>query len=139
MCSLRRTGMNKLHAKRETVDGHSFPSQAEAKRYRELRLLEKAGKIRYLILQPRFDMPIGARYTPDFEYDGANGEHFVEEVKGMRTEAFNLRLKCFHFFFPSVKLLINGVDSRAKQARKRQNKKIAAPGADREKINLAKG
>ena len=128
----RREGTlkNKLNAKRETVDGHSFPSQAEAKRYRELRLLEKAGKIRYLILQPRFDMPIGARYTPDFEYEGVNGERFVEEVKGMRTEAFNLRLKCFHYFYPSVKLLINGVDSRAKKT-KRRNKKIAAPGADR--------
>ena len=125
---------NKLHAKRETVDGHSFPSQAEAKRYRELRLMEKAGKITKLILQPRFDMPIGARYTPDFEYE-FKGVRIVEEVKGMRTEAFELRLKCFHFFYPSMTLLINGVDSRAKKTRMKRTRGPTKSA----KINLAKG
>lgn len=37
-----------------TVDGILFASQAEARRYGELKLLEKAGEIRGLILQPRF-------------------------------------------------------------------------------------
>ena len=111
--------MNKFSAQRETVDGISFASKAEAKRYRELKMLERAGKITHLIRQPRFDMPIGARYTPDFEYETATG-HIVEEVKGMATEAFRLRLKCFKYFYPNVKLLINGVDAYVKKPRKKR-------------------
>ena len=37
---------NKYHAKKCVVDGITFDSIKEAGRYRELRLLERAGKIR---------------------------------------------------------------------------------------------
>jgi hypothetical protein len=38
------------------IDGIRFASKAEAKRYRELKLLEKAGEVRNIVLQPRFDL-----------------------------------------------------------------------------------
>lgn len=50
---MRRNG-HKYGAVRTEVDGHSFASKAEARRYQELRLLEKAGKIESLELQPVF-------------------------------------------------------------------------------------
>ena len=37
--------MNKYHAIKTTVDGITFDSRAEARRYRELKLLERAGVI----------------------------------------------------------------------------------------------
>lgn len=38
------------------VDGIKFRSKREAARYGELKLLEKAGEIRAIILQPRYDL-----------------------------------------------------------------------------------
>jgi hypothetical protein len=48
--------IHKYRAISETVDGHKFPSKAEARRYRELKLLQAAGKIRGLELQPVFKL-----------------------------------------------------------------------------------
>lgn len=43
---------HKFGAVATVVDGHTFPSKAEARRYQELRLLEKAGQITKLRLRP---------------------------------------------------------------------------------------
>lgn len=115
---------NKFGAKRQTVDGISFASQAEAKRYIELKMMERAGKISYLHTQPTFTMPVG-NYTPDFLYiDNGTGKEIAEEIKGHPTEAFRLRLRCFQFFYPDSVLLINGVDSRAKKPRTKRKVKV---------------
>ena len=50
---MRRNG-HKFNAVKTVIDGHTFASKAEAKRYGELRMLEKAGKIESLELQPVF-------------------------------------------------------------------------------------
>jgi hypothetical protein len=44
----------KYHNRVAAVDGHRFASQREARRYAELRVLERAGVIRDLELQPEF-------------------------------------------------------------------------------------
>ena len=36
------------------IDGIKFDSKAEAERYKELKILERAGKIRGLRLQPKY-------------------------------------------------------------------------------------
>ena len=46
--------MNKFRNKKIQIDGYVFDSIAEGKRYRELALLEKAGEITELKLQPKF-------------------------------------------------------------------------------------
>lgn len=46
--------MNKYRNKKVQVDMYVFDSIAESKRYKELVLLEKAGEICNLELQPRF-------------------------------------------------------------------------------------
>ena len=56
--------MSKYNAKRVKRDGYTFDSKAEAKRYWELKQLEKAQEIAFLevhpkfILQPAFTCPV---------------------------------------------------------------------------------
>lgn len=79
-----------------TVDGIKFRSKAEAKRYGELKLLEKAGEIRHLELQPAFPLTAHDRklatYVADFRYQ-QNGAVIVEDVKGMLTPMYRLKKK----------------------------------------------
>ncbi len=82
--------MSKYHAIRTEVDGVSFASKAEARRYSELRLLVKAQEISGLTLQPRYPLvvttPAGVPikvgdYVGDFHYV-QNGRIVIEDVKG---------------------------------------------------------
>ena len=100
MMKLKKT---KYNSKRTTVDGISFHSKAEAKRYMELRLLEKANKIYNLNLQPKFDCVVEGEkictYRADFEYWIRNGDfspddkYICEDVKGFRTQVYNIKKK----------------------------------------------
>lgn len=93
-----------------TVDGITFDSKAEAKRYLELKLLERAGLITNLKLQPKFELQpkyrIGNKnvraitYIADFEYFDTEKEKWVvEDVKGVETHDFKLKRKIFEFKF----------------------------------------
>lgn len=92
---------HKFNAKRTEIDGISFPSKAEAHRYSELRLLEKAGEIEGLELQPKFPLLVNgvkvATYIGDFRYrvvKGLSGSlTVVEDVKGVRTPVYQLKKK----------------------------------------------
>lgn len=72
------------------VEGIWFQSTAEAKRYCDLRILERAGKIRDVQRQVPFELhtPNTARYLGkhlvDFAYtEVESGERIYEEVKGV--------------------------------------------------------
>ena len=90
----------KYRAQPTEVDGIRFASKAEAARYRQLKLLEKAGHIRGLLLQPAFVLhapsPSGlvkvGRYVADFAYM-ADGALVYEDVKGMRTPQYRWKKK----------------------------------------------
>ena len=89
---------SKFGAVKTTVDGIEFDSKAEAKRYSELRLLERAGQIKNLERQPRYDLEVnGVKigfYKADFRYwDQASSQQIVEDVKGMRTPVFAIKAK----------------------------------------------
>jgi len=96
-----RARRSKFGAIRTTVDGITFASKAEARRYQELRLLEKAGEIWNLKLQRSFvldvptdgdDEPIGASRA-DFAYNESERAYVVEDVKGFQTEISKFKLK----------------------------------------------
>lgn len=88
--------MNKYHNVRVVVDGISFASKKEAARYKELQLMEKAGMIWDLRLQPRYPLVVfGTRvgtYVGDFLYSGAKGA-ILEDVKGIKTPVYRIKKK----------------------------------------------
>lgn len=94
---------SKYHATKTLRDGIVFDSHCEADRYSALKLLEQAGEITDLVLQPAFQLfahtltggyvYVGT-YTADFEYR-QGGAIIREDVKSppTRTEAYRLRRK----------------------------------------------
>ncbi len=107
--------MNKYRNKKVIVDGEEFDSKKEGNRYKELKLLLKAGKISNLELQPRFLLQDGFKkngrtfrkieYIADFKYI-ENGKTIVEDVKGMQTDVFKLKHKIFEKVYPDLELRI---------------------------------
>lgn len=86
----------KYHSIKTIVDGILFDSKAEAQRYTELKLLERAGKISHLILQPPFKLIEKSKYGRDIYYYAdfmylENGHKVVEDVKGVKTAVYSLK------------------------------------------------
>ena len=102
-----------------TMDGITFDSKAEMKRYAELRLLERAGEVRDIELQPEFVLvePFiyrgkrfrGVKYVADFRYrtmvgprKALVGEVVVEDVKGFRTADYRTKKALFLSLHPDI-------------------------------------
>lgn len=87
---------NKFHAVRTEVEGIIFDSKAEARRYQELRLLERDGQIRNLQCQPKYEFIVNgvkvASYRPDFRYE-QNGRVIHEDVKSKATKTRDYRIR----------------------------------------------
>lgn len=109
----------KYNNKKITIDGIRFDSKKEAKRYQELKTLERAGHITDLKRQVKYVL-IPAQYEPsdevfvkgkekgkskkgrlierecayyaDFVYS-CNGEIIVEDTKGIRTTEYVIKRK----------------------------------------------
>ena len=82
---------NKYGAKKTEIDGFVFASRGEGRRYSELKLLEMAGEIRDLELQPRFPCMVNGilvcDYIADFRYfDKAKNGIVVEDFKSEATK-----------------------------------------------------
>ncbi|MBM0046858.1 DUF1064 domain-containing protein [Anaerococcus sp. mt242] len=100
----RNKSYNKYGNKKVVVDGHKFDSQKEARRYGELKLMERAGVIKDLELQPKFELIPTIRtetetlrktvYKADFKYFDVKADHeVVEDVKGFKTDVYKLKKK----------------------------------------------
>ncbi len=70
---------NKYNNKKITIDGMVFDSRKEARRYSELVLLQKAGKITDLQTQVPFEL-IPAQYE-SYERYGKNGQRLKDGVR----------------------------------------------------------
>lgn len=87
------------------IDGHRFPSKKEARRYSQLKILEKAGEIHSLQLQvafelqPKFKNPEtgetirAIKYVADFVYKDNEGNIHIEDAKGFKTDVYELKKK----------------------------------------------
>lgn len=90
---------SKYRAQKVQVDGITFDSKKEARRYCELRLLERAGEIRDLELQKKYELipkqgkerPV--HYIADFVYKDKKGAEVVEDTKGVRTPDYIIKRK----------------------------------------------
>ena len=100
--------------RKSMFNGIVFDSKAEANRYRELYLLESAGEIEDLILQPEYELipaftKNGKRYRKimyiaDFQYRKGD-DIFVEDVKGYKTEVYKIKKKLFEYKYPNLELI----------------------------------
>ena len=102
--------MSKYNSRKTTVDGFTFDSKKEAKRYLELKQMEKDGLIHDLQLQvpfvliPSFEVVVDGKkrkrrpitYVADFVYY-RDDEKVIEDVKGLRTPVYNIKKKLFEY------------------------------------------
>ena len=115
----RQYYQGKYGNKKTTVDGITFDSQKEAKRYKELSLMERSGMISDLQMQVKYVLipaqrepaTIGKKgglhkgklierevsYVADFVYQ-ENGHIVVEDTKGFRTKDYLLKRKMMLYF-----------------------------------------
>lgn len=113
--------MSKYFARKTTCKhGHSHASRGEARRCAELHLLQAAGEIVNLQVEPQFWFVIDGRpvkhgngrragYRPDFLYtEVPTLNDVVEDFKGgpTLTEAAVLRMALFRHLFPQFELRV---------------------------------
>lgn len=106
---------NKYGADKIEIDGIKFDSKREARRYRDLVLLLKAGEISDLRMQVKYVLipaqrepdiigPKGGKkpgrliehevsYVADFVYKDKDGNEIVEDTKGFRTKDYVIKRK----------------------------------------------
>ena len=97
--------VSKYGNRKTEIDGIVFDSAKEARRYAELKLMERAGEISNLRRQVVFELTPSIReggrvierashYIADFTYtDRRTGQMVVEDVKGKRTPEYVLKRK----------------------------------------------
>lgn len=110
---------NKYNARKVKVDGIVFDSRKEADRWRELKLLERAGKITELQRQVKFTLiPTQRKFCGEIDKNGRfkkgkvierkcsyyadfvymqNGKQIVEDAKGKRTDEYVIKRKLMLF------------------------------------------
>lgn len=107
---------SKYRAKKTEIDGIVFDSRKEAKRYTELKLMEKAGIITDLELQvPYVILPAyrkngkkirEIKYIADFVYwDTEKNKKIVEDVKGVKTEVYKIKKKLFEYKYGDLEII----------------------------------
>lgn len=110
----------KYHNTKTVADGIKFDSKLEAERYAKLKILERAGVIRNLELQPEYELIPSFRkngktwrkavYKADFRYILADGNRIIiEDVKGSTaviTDVFRLKQKLFEYKYPELTIKI---------------------------------
>jgi len=97
----RRGSRPKYGNKKVTVQGIKFDSKWESQRYLYLKSLERAGTVKDLELQVRYNLMVNnekiCAYIADFRYQKQNKEgdwyEVVEDAKGVETPEFKLKKK----------------------------------------------
>lgn len=95
---------SKFKNEKVTFRGIKFDSKRELNRYHELKILEKKGLIKNLVLQPKFLFEIDGvpitylkpkrklSYIADFQYfDLEKNKTVVEDVKGFVTPIYKIK------------------------------------------------
>lgn len=106
--------MSKYRNKKTVINGITFDSKAEAERYAQLLLMERAGEIRNLSRQSTFELipkqkapsgktERGCKYIADFAYF-RDQEFVIEDVKGKTTPDYIIKRK--------LMLQVHGIEIR---------------------------
>lgn len=102
---------NKYGAHKTELDGITFDSKKEAKRYALLKQLERFGMISDLRRQVSFELQPGytnnqgkkiraITYVADFVYK-QDGKEIVEDTKGFKTKEYQIKRKMFEYKYPA--------------------------------------
>lgn len=107
---------SKYGNQKTVVDGIEFDSKKEAEYYCQLKLLKKAGEIKDIGLQPRFELQPafeknGVKYRPityiaDFVITNNDGTTEIVDVKGAETQVFKIKQKLFEYMYPDLSLKV---------------------------------
>ena len=102
---------SKYNARKTVLDGHTFDSVRESHRYADLKLLQRAGQISGLELQPVYILQEafehgGKRhraitYRADFRYV-EGGKVVVEDSKGFSNPLYLLKKKLLLCRYPGI-------------------------------------
>jgi hypothetical protein len=104
---------SKFRNRKTEVDGITFDSRKEARRWQELRRLERDGEIRDLKRQVRYPLEVNGSlvctYVADFTYEkppwsSVGGILVTEDTKGKLTDVYRLKKR--------LMLAIHGVEVR---------------------------
>lgn len=107
--------MSKYQSRKTIVDGIAFDNNKKAKVYLELKSLERAGRIKDLSVQHRFELQPTFKkngetikaitYIADFVYfDFDLMKIVVMNVKGCLSDVNNLKKKLFEYKFPDLSI-----------------------------------
>ena len=105
--------MTKYNAKKTEINGITFASRLEGERFKQLMLLQKAGEITDLQLQPELQIFEGyvncydgmkhrsRFYVGDFKYlDLKTRQWIIEDTKGLETPEFRLKWEYVQSEYP---------------------------------------
>lgn len=112
---------NKYRNKKTELDGIVFDSALEAKKWQELKLLERAGEITGLQRQVKYDLCVNATkicsYVADFVYTTRDGVFVVYDSKGMILPEFRLKAKLFKAIYGFDITLSDGLPATARRTK----------------------
>lgn len=101
---------SKYHARKIMVDGIYFDSEVEADYYCYLKFLQMAGEIDGFCRQARFlvtngtETERGTEYVVDFVVFMPDRTYKIIDVKGVKTDAFKLKMKDLREKYPKLKV-----------------------------------
>lgn len=100
---------NKYKAIKTKIDNITFDSKKEARRYTELKQMQKIGVIKELQCQPRIPLIVNGKqighYVGDFKYlDKLTNTYILEDVKteATKTPIYKLKKKILETYKPPI-------------------------------------
>tara|TARA_Y100000816_G_scaffold203866_1_gene150253 strand:- start:139 stop:474 length:336 start_codon:yes stop_codon:yes gene_type:complete len=100
---------NKYKAIKTKIDNITFDSKKEARRYTELKQMQKIGVIKELQCQPRIPLVVNGKqighYVGDFKYlDKLTNTYILEDVKteATKTPIYRLKKKILETYKPPI-------------------------------------
>lgn len=107
----------KYNNKKTQVNAYVFDSALEARRYRQLEIMQRAGEIKDLKMQVKYELQEAftknnkhyraITYIADFVYyDNRTKKIIVEDTKGIKTDVFKIKQKMFEKKYPELELRI---------------------------------
>ena len=91
---------HKFKAKPCEYENIKFASKKEAKRYLELKELQRLGEVIFFLRQTPFHLTGSVKYVCDYLVFWKDGYVSIEDVKGMRTDMYKLKKKQVETLYP---------------------------------------